>query len=55
MNHGDIKPDNILIMRFNPVSVKIGDLGCGSQSHGKDWSVTISGKGTVPYMAPELM
>ncbi|KAM0449151.1 hypothetical protein ACHAO4_007813 [Trichoderma viride] len=55
--HRDIKPDNILIRSHPPTSkwwVKISDFGISKRVEGSI-KVVSSIKGTIPYMAPELL
>ena len=53
INHSDIKPENIIIMQKDPLLIKLCDMGCGSFQDSNSLSVTI--KGTIPFMAPELI
>ncbi|KAL7908552.1 kinase-like protein [Trichoderma velutinum] len=55
--HRDIKPANILIRAQPPKSkwwVKISDFGISKRVEGPKQVMT-SAKGTIPYMAPELL
>ncbi|KAK1240314.1 hypothetical protein MKX08_007756 [Trichoderma sp. CBMAI-0020] len=55
--HRDIKPDNVLIRSQPPTSkwwVKISDFGISKRVEGSN-KVVSSIKGTIPYMAPELL
>ncbi|PTB35372.1 hypothetical protein M441DRAFT_32033 [Trichoderma asperellum CBS 433.97] len=55
--HRDIKPDNVLIRSLPPKSkwwVKISDFGISKRVEGS-MKVVSSIKGTIPYMAPELL
>ncbi|KAM0520501.1 hypothetical protein ACHAPE_002894 [Trichoderma viride] len=55
--HRDIKPDNVLIRSQPPNSkwwVKISDFGISKRVEGSI-KVVSSIKGTIPYMAPELL
>ncbi|UKZ68929.1 uncharacterized protein TrAtP1_009947 [Trichoderma atroviride] len=55
--HRDIKPDNVLIRSQPPTSkwwVKISDFGISKRVEGPN-KVVSSIKGTIPYMAPELL
>ncbi|KAH0611877.1 uncharacterized protein H6S33_011142, partial [Morchella sextelata] len=50
--HRDLKPGNILIARWIPLSVKIGDFGVSKYFGGKtEWRTTA---GTRPFMVPEV-
>lgn len=50
--HRDLKPGNILIGKWAPLSVKIGDFGVSKHSDGStEWRTTT---GTTPFMAPEI-
>jgi serine/threonine protein kinase len=49
--HHDIKPDNIIFTRTIPVNVIITDFGCSEEKA----SSTDHGRGTIPYLAPEVM
>ncbi|PNP39232.1 hypothetical protein TGAMA5MH_08909 [Trichoderma gamsii] len=55
--HRDIKPDNVLIRSQPPMNnwwVKISDFGISKRVEGSI-KVVSSIKGTIPYMAPELL
>ena len=49
--HGDIKPDNIFITKFN--DFKLGDFGVSKTV--ERMNATMSQKGTKSYMAPEMI
>jgi len=53
--HRDLKPSNILLT--NEVEVKLSDFGCSFQMEGSQTKedLVISFKGSIPYMAPELL
>jgi serine/threonine protein kinase len=49
--HRDIKPSNLAVSSLNPLRAIILDLGCATVAT----SSTDHMKGTVPYLAPEIM
>ncbi len=65
--HRDIKPSNILLQKdttqterswqdidVKDVTVKLGDFGCSRDIPSASETVTMSVKGTMKFMAPEI-
>merc|ERR1740138_1251544 len=48
--HGDIKPDNTLVMRSDPITINIADLGGAKPLQQRN-----QGSGTEAYSAPEVL
>jgi serine/threonine protein kinase len=53
IHHGDIKPENILLTSWEPVRIKLCDMGCGGFMDQKTENSEV--RGTVPFMAPEML
>lgn len=53
ISHRDLKPDNILIMRDDPILVKITDFGLAKISDNATFMKTFCG--TLAYVAPEVI
>lgn len=53
ISHRDLKPDNILISGFNPVSVKVADFGLAKLQAQGTFLKTFCG--TLSYLAPEIL
>ncbi|KAL1961101.1 hypothetical protein VTO42DRAFT_3046 [Malbranchea cinnamomea] len=47
--HRDIKPDNILVKRYDPPDSMLTDFGCASDQE----EIMYDAPGTIPYLAPE--
>lgn len=53
ISHRDLKPDNILINTFDPVSVKVADFGLAKLQAQGTFLKTFCG--TLSYLAPEVL
>lgn len=55
LSHCDIKPENLLIMNENDLEFKVCDVGAGDILKKDQHTKTKTIKGTIPFMAPELL
>lgn len=53
ITHRDIKPDNILIVRENPIEIKLSDFGLSKVVNGEETFLKTF-CGTLLYCAPEV-
>lgn len=55
LSHCDIKPENLLLMSENELIFKICDVGAGEILMNDQQTKTKTIKGTIPFLAPELL
>ena len=55
ISHCDVKPENLLIMRENDLEFKVCDVGAGEILMNDQQTKTKTIKGTIPFLAPELL
>ena len=50
--HADLKPENIMVKSYNPIEIRVIDLGNGSFTHDKNLSFYVQSRS---YRAPEVV
>ena len=55
ISHCDVKPENLLIMGENDLEFKVCDVGAGEILMTDQQTKTKTIKGTIPFLAPELL